>query len=462
MIETFSSFIEDKNKEYVIFDVGSRDCVQSIEFYNTFPNSKIYAFECNPNTLSICKQNIQKYFDRITLIEGAVCDYNGEITFYPINQKQTTTTWMDGNPGASSIFKSNGTYNVEHYVQDEIKTNCHRLDTIIETHSIKGPDIIWMDLQGAELLALQGLGAYMNRVSYIHTEVSYKEMYTGQVMFNELNTFILNSGFTLKNNLSLKGWQEDVIYEKKSFDIVIPIGPNDIDVVENQVNFTKQNIIGYNNIYLVYKDTTLQVEGCTTIPESIFPFSLTTVSQFHGERKRNNWYFQQLLKLYSFLIPNILDTFLILDSDTFFLQPTTFVSGNKCLYNTGTEYHIPYFKHMEKVHPEFKKVHQHSGICHHMMFEKRYILEMFSMVESKHNDLFYNVFLQCVSESEYDTSGASEYEMYFNYMVSKHPDKIIIRNLKFGNVSGLTNSNVNVYESCHWYARHKTNLSVQI
>jgi hypothetical protein len=46
------------------------------------------------------------------------------------------------------------------------------------------------------------------------TEVSYKEIYHDQVMFDELNNYILSNGFTLKNNLSLNGWQDDAIYSK--------------------------------------------------------------------------------------------------------------------------------------------------------------------------------------------------------------------------------------------------------
>ena len=45
MIETFIKHIKNTNENFIIFDIGSRDCEQSIEFYNTFPNSKIYAFE---------------------------------------------------------------------------------------------------------------------------------------------------------------------------------------------------------------------------------------------------------------------------------------------------------------------------------------------------------------------------------------------------------------------------------
>jgi len=56
MISNFNFSIENKNNSYIIFDVGSRDCSQSIEFYNSYPNAKIYAFECNPNTINICKK----------------------------------------------------------------------------------------------------------------------------------------------------------------------------------------------------------------------------------------------------------------------------------------------------------------------------------------------------------------------------------------------------------------------
>jgi FkbM family methyltransferase len=214
MIEELCKYIEDKNKEYIIYDLGSRDCEQSIEFYKTFPNAKIYAFECNPNTLDLCEYNIKPYSDRITLIKGAVCDYDGHITFFPINQRKTITTWGDGNPGASSIFKSNGKYTVETYVQDEIRTNCHRLDTIMKKYNIPSVDIMWMDVQGSELLVLKGLGTHIKDVKYIYTEVTYKEMYSGQVMYKELNDFIISNNFENVTNISLQGWQEDVIYRK--------------------------------------------------------------------------------------------------------------------------------------------------------------------------------------------------------------------------------------------------------
>jgi FkbM family methyltransferase len=463
MIEDFIKYIENKNDNFVIFDIGSRDCVQSIEFYNNFPNATIYAFECNPNTLNICKKNIENFRDRITLIEGAVCDYDGNITFYPINQEKTITTWTDGNPGASSIFKSNGKYTIETYVQDEIATKCHRLDSIMEKYSIPKVDIIWMDLQGAELLALKGLGNYLQNVKYIHTEISHKEMYSGQVMFKELNDFIISTGFIIKNKLSLRGWQEDVIYENNKiersrnnlFDIVIPVGQNDKDIIYKQIEYTKQNIIGYRNIYLICYDPTIKMNGCITIDETIFPFTLDTVSKIHGQLDRNGWYLQQLLKLYAGkIISDILERYLVIDSDTFFLKPTIFVENNKCLYNFGAQYHKPYFDHMLQLDKDLIKVDKDkSGICHHMMFETKYINEIITKIEETHNDTFYNIFLKSVSVSDIPESGASEYEIYFNYMLKTHSDKITIRGLKWKNVS-ILDTNVDFdYISYHWWMK---------
>ena len=59
--------------------------------------------------------------------------------------------------------------------------------------------------------------------------------------------------------------------EEKLFDIVILIGPNDREVIHKQIKYTKKNIIGYRDIFLVSYDPSIQCEGCITIDEKIFP-----------------------------------------------------------------------------------------------------------------------------------------------------------------------------------------------
>lgn len=197
MIETFMNLIQNFHLSIsTVFDIGSRDGLQSIEFLKYYPNAEIYAFECNPKTIPICKKNIEKY-SNIRLIDKCVFNYNGTINFYPTNDK-TITTWPDFNPGASSVFKANGKYDhIEKYVQDKITVDCMRLDTWMANKKIKKVDLIWMDLQGSELQALEGLGNYIDDVQIIHTEVEINPMYDNQSLFPEIDKFLKLKKFKL-------------------------------------------------------------------------------------------------------------------------------------------------------------------------------------------------------------------------------------------------------------------------
>jgi hypothetical protein len=229
-----------------------------------------------------------------------------------------------------------------------------------------------------------------------------------------------------------------------SFDIVIPLGPNEISKINEQIEYTKKNVIGYRNIYIVTCDLNINIDGCVIIDENIFPFKDFISNYFaehNGKKNRNGWYFQQLIKLYSGkLIEGILDNYLIIDSDVFFLKPTYFIQDDKPIFGTGSEHHVPYFTHMNLLHDSFLKVHTKSGICHHMLFNKKYIDEIFNIVEEYHKKPFWQAFITSVQEHtkhglNFTESGASEYELYFNYMVKNHNDNIIIRDLNWQNIN---------------------------
>jgi hypothetical protein len=257
-------------------------------------------------------------------------------------------------------------------------------------------------------------------------------------------------------NIEIKEDNTMVLTKKKLFDIVIPVGPNDIDVIHHQIEYTKKNIIGYRNIYIISSSKDLKVEGCIVYYENIFPFSMETIKSHFGDISRTGWYLQQLIKLYAGIsIPDILERYLVIDSDTYFIRPTKFLDENKrALYNYGSEYHHPYFEHMRILDNNLTKQDiGKSGICHHMFFETKYIKELFGVVEEKHVGNFYDIFLKSVKDIH--GSGASEYEIYFNYMLKYHPEKIKIRELKWKNtkdISSIENEDYD-YVSYHYYMR---------
>jgi FkbM family methyltransferase len=169
----------DPNSVKTVYDVGAGDCTESIDFSEYFVNAQVYSFEANPACIYDCSKKIVNN-SRITLIPICVNEYTGMVKFHPINQQKTITSWPDGNPKASSIFISNGTYPHETYVQDELNIPCMRLDDLQDTFKIPNPDILWMDLQGAELSALKSLGERLKNIKMIHTEIWGQETYTGQ------------------------------------------------------------------------------------------------------------------------------------------------------------------------------------------------------------------------------------------------------------------------------------------
>lgn len=239
------------------------------------------------------------------------------------------------------------------------------------------------------------------------------------------------------------------------FDIVIPVHSKDFERFLYQIEYTKKNIIGYRNIYIVTNNTETPIKNCILINENIFPFNIKLIiEKYNINSNRAGWYLQQLIKLYSsFIIPNILDNYLVIDSDTFFMKPTTFIENDKLLFNIGVEYHIPYFTHMKKLHNSLNRnYNDKSGITHHMIFNKQTLINLFNLV-CGNNDIdnnimkFYDIFLKNIVNSE--KSGASEYEIYFNYMIKYHYDKIKIRKLKWLNYK--KNMSINYFKTNHEY-----------
>jgi hypothetical protein len=261
------------------------------------------------------------------------------------------------------------------------------------------------------------------------------------------------------------------------FDVVIPLGPNDVKRFRQQLEHTRKYVIGYRRIYVVAFDTEA-ITLCSTsddgdsdddfvkgdsdneqviiVPESVFPFSKNTVSVYHGSDGRNGWYFQQLLKMYAWdYLDGLLERYLVVDADTFFVNPTVFeTTDGKCLYNFAREYHPPYFEHMARMSPVFTRTYELSGICHHMLFETSVVKEIIGEVEAEHKGKrFWEVFLECVEvELRHGIeSGASEYELYFHYIMKTRSDNVKIRELVWANVTKWSPEEWNEHDYIAWH-----------
>ena len=194
-----------------IVELGARDCVETLDFESAFPEARIFAFECNPATLPACRLAVRGR-SRIKLVEKAVSDRRGTVTFYPTDPARTVTKHPNGNPGASSLFRASPDYPHETYVQNEIAVETTTLKDFMSEEGIASIDLLWMDIQGAELLALKGLGDCLSEVGLIHMEVEFLPIYQGQPLFVDVHDYLRGHGFTLLGFTSYSRYSGDAVY----------------------------------------------------------------------------------------------------------------------------------------------------------------------------------------------------------------------------------------------------------
>ena len=215
-------------------------------------------------------------------------------------------------------------------------------------------------------------------------------------------------------------------------DVVIPCVEKDLRTLELCIAGIRENCANLRRIIVVSRKRF--TDSAEWFDEGQYPFAKKEV-EFHllrGTNLRGNalleararvgWYYQQLLKLYApFVISDISSNVLILDSDTIFLNPVAFLNDRSAgLYNPGVYINYPYFVHAEKFLPGLlPQPPRLSGITHHMLFQKALLEDLFFHVEEYHKQPLWKVFCHCVDPTHLRYSGASEYEIYFHFALSK-------------------------------------------
>ena len=98
---------------------------------------------------------------------------------------------------------------------DEIQVETKRLDSVINSEEM--PNFVNLDIQGAELPALKGLGNLISKVDYIFVEVNRREVYKNCTIVSELDSFLSGNSF---NRITTRwyyrqGWG-DALYVRKN------------------------------------------------------------------------------------------------------------------------------------------------------------------------------------------------------------------------------------------------------
>jgi len=197
MIEKIKEIISQNNiNPKIIFDIGSRDLEQSIEFKNSFPNAQVYAFEPNPEQEEYCKRKAKEY--SIIFNNFALSDTEEEHNFFAIQKDGPNP-----NIGASALsYFSDEQLDYWNEVEPRSKPNVKEYqiktitaDNFCRINNIQNIDVMWIDVQGWELKVLNGAKETLNKTKLIHIELSFKKFYQETSLYPEVKKFLENQKF---------------------------------------------------------------------------------------------------------------------------------------------------------------------------------------------------------------------------------------------------------------------------
>jgi len=173
----------------IIIDCGAHIGSDSVELAKLFPKAQIHSFEPIPTLFKNLEYATRKY-SNIQRHQLALSNQTGEASFF------ISTGSSDA---SSSLLAPTG--HLENHKDvlflENITVPTITLDEWAVKNFISKVDILWLDMQGFELLMLQASHTILKTVKAIHTEVSLKNSYDGAPLYPAYKDWLESQGFTI-------------------------------------------------------------------------------------------------------------------------------------------------------------------------------------------------------------------------------------------------------------------------
>jgi FkbM family methyltransferase len=153
--------------------------------YHAAGISRVVWIEANEELIAPLRANVEPLGH--TVINAVVSDRAGAPVAFNVT-----------NNGQSSSILPLGTH-VRHYPDVFVTRTEQRTSTTVDAlaieHDLTGLNLVNLDIQGAELLALRGAGSILGGVDAIYTEVNREAVYEGCSLIGDVDAYLGAEGF---------------------------------------------------------------------------------------------------------------------------------------------------------------------------------------------------------------------------------------------------------------------------
>lgn len=185
-------FLNSLNESDVVWDVGAHYGIYSIPASETRTSGSVYAFEPNPHARDVLSKNCRVNGSDIEISRVALANDSGD-----------TAMRMKSRGGDTAVIDLDNRFTDDERYAEEVIIERTSGDRLVEERSYEVPDVIKIDVEGAEPLVIEGITELLIdcRLIYVEVHKPTTEM-TSVADFGysvaELLSMIRNSGYELR------------------------------------------------------------------------------------------------------------------------------------------------------------------------------------------------------------------------------------------------------------------------
>ena len=167
-----------------VLHIGAHTAEEA-ECYNDLGITNVVWVEPNPDLIPQVHANVDRFGHKV--IEALITDEDHLMTGFNV-------TNINGMSSSILQFGKHPEFSPEIVFEKTLFIESRTIDSIVEEYGLKDINMLSMDIQGAELLALRGGVEFLENIDYLMSEVNQEEIYLGCAKVWELDALLDDYG----------------------------------------------------------------------------------------------------------------------------------------------------------------------------------------------------------------------------------------------------------------------------
>lgn len=161
--------------------LGAHLCEES-PVYHSLGVPKVAWVEANPAVIPKCLKALRGYPEQF-IVNACVAEVDGD-------RRTFNVTNYDGMSSSLLRFGTHPQFSPDTVFVNHLEVETITVDSLAKQYDLSGINFLNADLQGAELMALQGAAEFLQGVDYLMLEVNKTEVYIGCAKVEQLDALL--------------------------------------------------------------------------------------------------------------------------------------------------------------------------------------------------------------------------------------------------------------------------------